>query len=408
MSSAQNEIRIGLIGPSSAGKTSMFHTFHEALDRGRHGFAKAMDPQIRSTAEATPIEGLSPEDVLDAIVVGESNEGDAEAGKVLAGDIDSTRSDQAPVSRHFSLSYGDRQRERQTIQLTITDAAGEHSFGKNVQNSALKEYRRQLNQELGKCQGFVVVVPFSNATDASFVRQLESWLNALDKIAAAQEKGGALPTQRRLVIALTRYDTLLTDFGSEALNLAADPAIATDIINRLLQGTRNGVGYKNNIAKYDRSNDGRFRIAFVPTSSFGFVPGFGCVNLDPYIKKDDATRLISGGTSPDPFKKVSIPAYPGQHLFPFLTADPFIFAATGLDNPFVVPIDLALDQVSYADRQAALDRKRAGPNPQPRGRTSAGNGKQPNVPPETMAADKGSWRQRLAIALKRLDIDLEL
>lgn len=401
MSAVQEEVRIGLIGPHAAGKTSMFQTFHEALDRGRHGFAKSTDPQIRRTAEATPIEGLSPEDILAQYVVGEGGDGgDGETGKALGGNISST-DPETIVTRHFSLSYRDDRREKRTIQLTITDAAGEHSFGKNVQNAAFKDYRLKLNQELGKCQGFVVVVPFSNATDASFVRQLEGWLNALDKIAEGQEKSGAVAAQRRLVIALTRYDTLLTDFGSEALNLAADPAIATDIINRLVRDTTNGVGYRNNIAKFDQSaGGGRFQIAFVPTSSFGFVPGFGCVNLDPDVPDDVAIDVIRAGSSSDPFKTVTIPTYPGQHLFPFLTADPFIFAATALENPFIVPLDLALRQVRYADRKA-LNGNHAGSVRSKR--AASGNGKGSNG---TKVTEKESWRRLAVRALRRFDIDL--
>jgi hypothetical protein len=400
MSSVQDEIRIGLIGPNKAGKTSMFQTLHESLDHSRHGFPKGTEPQIRRTAEATPIEGLSLEAIFDQIIVGEGSDGsDGEAGKVLAGEITGTKPEEI-VTRHFSLSYRDRRRERRTIQLAITDAAGEHSFGKNLQNATFKQYRSELNRELAKCHGFVVVVPFSNATDASFVRQLESWLTALDAIAARQQKDGAAPTQRRLVIALTRYDTLLTDFGSEALNLAADPGIATDIINRLVRVTTNGIGYKNNIAKFDESAGGRFQIAFVPTSSFGFVPGFGCVNLDPDVPQEDAMSAINTGSSPEPFKKVSIPTYPGQHMFPFLTADPFIFAATGLDNPFIVPLDLALRQVRYADRETTLNGKSAGPDARARDRgTSADKDK-------GQAKDKESWRRLAAGVLRRLDIEL--
>jgi hypothetical protein len=405
MSFVKDEIRIGLIGPSSAGKTSMFRTFHEALDRGRHGFPKTTNPQIRRTMDPTPVEGLAPEDIFARIIVGEGDklsDGDADA---LAANIAGTPPDQI-VSRHYSLSYVDEHGQRIAVPLTITDAAGEHSFGKNVQSKALHEYRRQLHKELGNCHGFVVVVPFSNAADPSFVRQLETWLTALDQIADEQEKASpALARPRRLVIALTRYDALFTDFGSEALKLAADPAIVFDIIKRLVGVVTNGAGYERNIARFDRSaRGGRFEIAFVPTSSFGFVPGFGCVNLDPDVPQEQALGAIRTGSSPGPFM-APIFDYPDQHLFPFLTPDAFIFAAIGLKNSFVVPIDQALNGDLAPNEPARAPRDFG---PQQPFQVEGGNttGKRAKGSPEKETAENDSLRRRFARALKKIDIEL--
>lgn len=422
MSLMQDEVRIGLIGPRSAGKSSMFGTFQEALDSGRHGFPRATNPKIRRTAEATPVEGLAPEDIIEGILGQGGQPFNDDAANALSGAIAATPPDQI-VTRHYSLTYDDVDEGRQrTVQLTITDAAGEHSFGKNLQNKDTEAYRRQLHRELGSCHGFVVVVPFSTAGEVNFIRQLESWLDALDKIASVQEKADPMliPRQRRLVIALTRYDVLLTDFGSDAFNFAADPAIATDIINRLVRHGTNGDGYGNKIARFDKSAGGRFEIVFVPTSSFGFVPGFGCANLDPDLPDDDAVRgNIKLGMSPDPFK-VALPGYPGQHVFPFLTADPFIYAATGMENPFVVPIDRAVRQVRYADHLMKRDHEhdRVGPVAPPARDRAGGpgtgpypsfgrrDGKEQTVFSDAALADNDSWRRRLARFLRRLDIDL--
>jgi hypothetical protein len=390
MSLVQDEIKIGLIGPQAAGKTSMFQTFHEALERGRHGFPRTTNLRIRRASEATPIKGLTRDDILDEVGLGaRGSPFDDDTARVLGGDLPGTLPDQV-VTQHYTLTYCSEMHGSEiTLRLAITDAAGEHSFGKE-RNLDFVEYRRLLHRELTSCHGFVVVVPFSNAGDAGFVRQLESWLDALDKIAGAQEEAdpSVLPGQRRLVVALTRYDVMFTDFGSDAVNLAADPAIATDMINRLVGVATSGDGYRRRIAGFDRSAGGRFDIAFVPTSTFGFVPGFGCANLDPDVDAH-LTDFFKAGMSPGPFK-VALPDYPGQYLFPFLTADPFIFAATGMDNPFIVPIDLAVRQVAYADRPTKLYQADSGVPP----------ARDPHLP------NSDSWRRSLARFLRRLDIEL--
>jgi hypothetical protein len=402
-----DEIRIGLIGPTSAGKTSIFETFHESLDRGRHGFPRASNPHIRRTAEATPIEDLRPEEIIEQLLGQGDHAPDADDG-ALRGEITGTLAE-AVVTRHYSLSYYDIDEGKQkTIQLAITDAAGRHSFG--VQENMFKEYRLKLYRELAKCHGFVVVVPFSGASDSSFIRQLQAWLTALDKIAADQAKANLLASseRRRLVIALTRYDVVLAEFGSDAFNLAADPSIATDIINRLVKTGNRGASYQSNIARFDKSAQGRFEIALVPTSSFGFVPGFGCANLDPDVTDAVALDKIRSGNSPESFK-LTFPNHPDQYRYPFLTADPFIFAATGIENPFIVPLDLALRQIRYADRptKGQHNMHRAdGSSPAPpggaRGPAGGANGgaKGPSGP------EDDNWRRRLVRFLKRIDIEL--
>jgi hypothetical protein len=416
MPSVQDNTKIGLIGPNYAGKSSIFSTFHEALDQGRHGFPRASNPHIRRTAEATPVEGLLPADILlDFVHGGRDQAFEKETDAALGGNVQAT-SPEHIYRRHYSLSYYDIDEcQQKTVQLTITDAAGEHSFPKKLQNGVALETRRQLFEELSVCDGLVVVVPFSEAAGVSFVRQLEKWLSGLDKIAATQEKPGPVssPRQRRVVIALTRYDALFTDFGSDAFKLAADPKIATAIINDLVRAETRGIGYRNNIAGFDISADGRFEIAFVPTSSFGFVPGFGCANLDPNVEREDAIAQIATSGSPRPFE-VEFPLYLGQRLFPFLTADPFIFAATGIRNPFIVPLDLALHQVAYTDQP-----KRASPAPPRKEEVGAANsgvlgpeeifdgkGDGPNASGDRQGVERDSLRRRIARFLRSWDLDL--
>ena len=346
MTTKQDEIKIGLVGPKAAGKSSMFQTFHEALDRGRHGYPRAFDPQVRLTGEPTRIEGLTHAEYIERMInqpgIGEVRD---EAERALLGHIATT--DHADiVTRHYELSYHEPggRRERTVVRMAITDAAGEHSFRRKtpdaLMETVLKPIRAKLYAELATCVGFVVVVPFSEAIDSVFIERLDQWLHTLSNIAADRHTDAAAMPPRPVVVALTRYDALFTDFGSEAFRIAADPRVATDIVNRLVSNTQHGATFRKNVAKYDVSEGGRFKIVFVPTSSFGFVPGFGCPNLDPNVNPEVVQATMVAGESTSSFK-VSIPAHPNQHLFPFLTADPFIYAATGIANPFFVAIERA-------------------------------------------------------------------
>ena len=235
MTMEQEAIRIGLIGPTKAGKSSMFQTFHEALDRGRHGFPQVFDPQVQLAAEPTRIEGLEAHEFI-ARMLAEADDGavTGAANDALRGTIAPTESHEV-VTRHYTLSYHEpgRGRDRTSVRIAITDAAGEHSFGRNLDDPASKDFRDKLYRELARCVGFVVVVPFFMANDPLFVGQLVKWLDILNKFAALQQTGpSALP--RPVVIALTRYDALFTEFGCEAFRIAADPRVSTDIFNRLV------------------------------------------------------------------------------------------------------------------------------------------------------------------------------
>ena len=88
-------------------------------------------------------------------------------------------------------------------------------------------------------------------------------------------------------------------------------------------------------------------------------------------------------------------------MFPFLTADAFIFAATGLDNPFIVPLSFALRQVRFADRETTTA-KPAGPVSTSRARDQRASGDKGNGP----VKERESWRRLAARALGKLDIEL--
>jgi hypothetical protein len=342
---AQEEIRIGLMGPTRAGKTNLFETFGNALTSGRHGFPKACRPRLTKAADAKPVAGLTLVEIRkdrDSHKKGPQNSTEWQA---LAGNTPPTSGEQPMVTRAYDLAYSDLhdQRREKAVRLIITDAAGEHTFSLTPPDESTLEYRYDVAKELGRCQGFVVVVPLASANDGWILQELEHWLADL----SASAESGPSKEPRRVVIALTRYDAMFTDFGCEALRLAADPKVAVEIVSRFVRKGGNGISYRNNLLKFDHSAGGAFRISFVPTSSFGFVPGFGCVNLDPAgAAPEDIGGLVASGSSPPSFK-VRIEGYPdNQFLFPFLTADPFIFAATGLANPFIVPIDRALGEMA--------------------------------------------------------------
>ncbi|WP_156295401.1 hypothetical protein [Methylobacterium aquaticum] len=427
MAASPDEIRIGLVGPKSAGKSNIFETFHEALDRGRHGFPGIFNP-IVEVSSGPRKDGSSNGDRTDEkiwILNGGNGDSSDKHSSALHTEIDATLPTDV-VTRHYTLSFHESggPLDRTVLKMAITDAAGEHTFNRGPHDPTHHADRRRLVAELSQCKGFVVVVPFSDADDPDFIAQLDRLLKAFDTNDASPPAGPAA-APRPVVIALTRYDALFTEFGCEAFRIAVDPRVVTAVINRVVEKRGHGASFERTIAKYDVSEGGRYKIVFVPTSSFGFLPDFGCVNLDPDVSPEEVAGQVLSGNSPSSFK-VPLPAYRKQRHFPFLNADPFVYAATGLANPYFVSIARAKRQASYdpLDRTAWLrpdpfEPKEQGPtgpgttSPQDEPATRKAKPEPPPEPPQPDAGpkkasknDSGGWFKKARDLLNRVDIDL--
>jgi hypothetical protein len=142
------------------------------------------------------------------------------------------------------------------------------------------------------------------------------------------------PQLKRISIALNQYERLFTEFGSDAAQIAAVPDVARGVARSRLRD----VPFMERMRDLDRAWGGPYDIKVIPTSAYGFLPDFGNPNINP----DSAPNT--------PF--IAYEASDGGMEFeqhPFLAADPFVFAASGLENDFMIGIEEIYEPPSADD-----------------------------------------------------------
>lgn len=327
----ERPVRVTLLGPPRSGKTVMLATVADAVRERGHGYPFEMNLELEAV-----------EDGLADLSVAERISARLEKGYATKHErlknrlkyyqhkeegIDQTALDAKLDEYLFQLSFTQPfHRGSEMRQFVICDAAGEHIFPMSRLQEGEKyqatEIRNEVAEQLSNSEGLVIVIPIGQLVDS----RVQNLLSALVKDLKKAEWGG-----KRIVIALNKYDLLFTGLAGDAWTFAADPLVAEQIIRQLV-GAHQGL---RRLAVYDQEQGGPFEIAFIPTSSFGFLPRFGCPNVSP-----DISRLNShDDPDPEPFPSGDagpLETWDGHYNFhPFLTADPFIYAGTGLENPFI-------------------------------------------------------------------------
>jgi hypothetical protein len=337
---------ICLLGPGTSGKSQLLAAMVNAVKHGQYGywasFRLKMDFVNEKQREAAA-NGTLPQMILlgrrdDSIYGGRVT--DAAKGE-LAGTA-STRLE----SYEFTFSYrakvqGDTQPfEDFTGSLKVIDAAGGHIFPEaaiDAEESGEGEAaRRGLAEQVFQSTGLVIVQPFHRLQHERNLEGMQRLVDALAAASAAASNGASarpLPL-RHVVIALHQYERLFMNFGAEAAELAFDPEIARRVIERAVVGLE----WFEPLRRLDRTSDGPFDIRFIPTSAYGFLPGFGNPNIDPRVVGNDPFKKERWDPQADqPESEAAEQDAPaGDNEFhPFLAADPFVFAATGIGNDYM-------------------------------------------------------------------------
>jgi hypothetical protein len=223
----------------------------------------------------------------------------------------------------FELSYGtDAARTR--FDFTVADAAGEHVFPEDTQADATEEQESRESRDafidyLVHSEGLVIVLPLYRIRRPRFDQLMDRLIDALTP---DDTLPGEAPRLRRVIIALSQYERLFVQFGNQAAEIASHPHVARQAAASRLRD----VPWMRRLRELRR----RYHIKVIVTSAYGFLPDFGNPNLDP-----DAEPNLPFAIRVDPDN----PANSEYERHPFLAADPFIFAASGLDNQFMLDIE---------------------------------------------------------------------
>lgn len=306
------DIRIGLTGPVKSGKTNLFVDFAKCVELNAHGFQQRHNIQI----ETDRVNRRFLRSYYRNLPEATGNVTDIRFDL----DIDLPENDAAAVTNGL---------QHQQFTIHVRDAPGEAAFpnfeleGKDNphQNSAEK-----LDEWFSQAKGIVLVISALNAgTDAGFEA-------LIDKIEDFFEQAGQPEFEQleRVVIAISMFDLLLLRFGNRARDIATEPEAVLAILHAHLRPAFDIIKDFRPFPLQEREID----LRFIATSSYGFHPQLGCANIDPN------TETLEPENSRFP-----MPLAPDNVRYPYMTADPFIFAALGLDSPFLFTRDEILSGI---------------------------------------------------------------
>jgi len=307
-----NEIHVGLTGPVRSGKTNLFVDFAKCVELNFHGFRQLHNIKIETDRINRKLLRTYYRNLPDA----------TESVTDIRFDLE------LDLPQHGGLDPEDTFENRQ-FTIHVRDAPGEAAFpSSDVAGKANPhaEKAKELDEWFSKAKGIVLVISALNAgTDEGFEA-------LIDKVEDFFERAGKPEFQNleRVAIAISMFDLLLLRFGNRSRDIATEPEAVLAILHAHMRPAFDIIKDFRPFPSQERDID----LRFIATSSYGFHPQLGCANIDANAE------ILDPGNSRFP-----VPLTPDNVRYPYMTADPFIFAALGLDSPFLFTRDEILSGI---------------------------------------------------------------
>ncbi|MDF1610331.1 hypothetical protein PZ897_19290 [Hoeflea sp. YIM 152468] len=311
-SSETSEIHVGLTGPVRSGKTNLFVDFAKCVELNFHGFRQLHDIKIET-------------DRINRRLLRSYYRNLPEATESVT-DIRFDLEVDLPAPEGAAPGNGLQNRQ---FTIHVRDAPGEAAFPNTELSGTANphvEKTRELDEWFSKAKGIVLVISVLNAgTDAGFEA-------LIDKVEDFFERAGKPEFQNleRVAIAISMFDLLLLRFGNRSRDIATEPEAVLAILHAHMRPAFDMIKDFRPFPSQERDID----LRFIATSSYGFHPQLGCANIDA------TAEILDPGNSRFP-----VPLTPDNVRYPYMTADPFIFAALGLDSPFLFTRDEILSGI---------------------------------------------------------------
>lgn len=307
------KLTICLIGPKASGKSSLLAALTECVAQGALGYSPRLRPAIGPIREAdfrAAEAGIRPADFLA------HEEGDYERlqrefvqGGVATDTLDT-------YEYYFRLTVNGEAPPAIVTPgpwlLEIVDSAGEIAVPPDgVEIAILDDVKTKLAQQLLACEAVVLVLPLVRLEDSAWIGALS---RLIDRLALAPEK-----KLRRFVVVFSQYERLFVRLGPSAFTYACDPAVARHALRSALRRAQ----WLERLRALEQPGGGA-RVRFTVASAYGFAKRFQNPNIDPH--QPDERR----------FRRLGLEGAraTGEYWRPFLTAEPFLYAALGLDSAF--------------------------------------------------------------------------
>lgn len=364
--------KIAIIGGRKSGKTTLCASLHQSLIAGSHGFSPYLVARFPDAAGLHQLETLFTMKFSSASNLFRAETG-APVNKIRVG-IDFTASRWSMLNRdkhilkgYYPIEIDDlrddfdllgtitRQPSRPDITRTSTDLA-----------TLAGETAKQLTRSLSEAETLIICHPAGQRLAPS---EQSGFIRLMSDIAI-----GRYGRFERIVIAFTKYEQLFLKKGVRAFANATRPE---SILKTIRQTVRADHALESGLSGLNGSGTDSPDLYAVPVSAFGFIRHNGAANFDR-LTNTPISALIGDQTNPSenplkdaqpktkiagftiPIKKAEqtdypdeiSPPHPGKHWLPFLTADPFLTAISGVPSKFMIPFGQFLDSLKYTETNA--------------------------------------------------------
>jgi hypothetical protein len=300
-----------LIGPTSGGKSSILATLVDCVTIGAHGFPPDYRFNIQEITETEFTSGQieRPGRILDARG-GDYEKLRRDFGSAAWGatEVDDTFEYffRLQITRRISPQNGS---SAQTL-LRVIDAGGEIATPQDGAGSSVtSEVVDKFSDQISAAEGLIFAVPSVNLSHARWIRSLSELMDRL-----ATRGSGNL---KRIMVAFTQYERLFVQLGPSAFRYAVDPRVALHIVRKCVETA----SWLQKLRALETQIP-PVAVRFTVTSSFGFARRYDNPNIDPH--QPGEVRFRTGASD----------ARYTALWRPFLTAEPFLWAAVGEDTGF--------------------------------------------------------------------------
>lgn len=307
------KVAICLVGPKKGGKSSLLASLADCVAQSAFGYSPRLRPALRPITEAEfAAETLEPRKA-DFFTIEQGDyerlKRDFAEGGVATDTLDT-------YEYHFRLSVNGEAPPavltRGPWLLEIVDSAGEIAVPPDgAEVAILNDVKAKLARQMLASEAIVLVLPMVRLEDSAWIGALA---RLIDRLALAQDR-----KLKRLVVAFSQYERLFTRLGPSAFTYACDPAVALHVLRKTLRSAQ----WLDRLRALEAPRGG-VSVRFTVCSAHGFTKRFQNANIDPHQPGERRFRRpgLEGARAH------------AEYWRPFLTAEPILYAALGLDSAF--------------------------------------------------------------------------
>ncbi len=328
------KVTICLIGPKKGGKSSLLASLVDCVAQSAFGYSPRLRPVLQPIArvefDADPSEPRRADFFATDQGDYERLRRDFAEGGVATDTLDT-------YEYCFRLSInGEAPPEvvtRGPWLLEIIDSAGEIAVPPDgAEVAILNDVKAKLARQMLESEALVIVLPLVRLEDSAWTGTLA---RLIDRLALTHEK-----KLKRVVVVFSQYERLFTRLGPSAFTYACDPAVALHALRKSVRTAQ----WLDRLRALEQAGAG-VSVRYTVCSSYGFAKRFQNPNMDPH--QPGERRFRRAGLE-------GARAY-SEYWRPFLTAEPILFAALGLDSAFTfsyAQLDAQTEELSSASMLA--------------------------------------------------------